>query len=153
VFSDLGSGVAYGSQTVSNADNGHLVTVDLSPTAVADLNNKLSGPFALGGALTTLAGNPNLQILFGFTFNNQGYARRLRVTLLDSDYYKINLAAGATLQLDTGTPAGLSGEFVNEFDPIVYVYDSAGNLVAVNDNGAADGRNASLSYTAPSAGT
>jgi hypothetical protein len=153
IYNDLGSGLAYGSQTVSSADNGRLVTVTLSPAAVADLNTKLGGPFALGGDLTSLAGNSDLQGLFGFTFNDLGYAKRLLLTLVDSDYYKIDLATGATLQLDTATPAGLSGEFVNEFDPIVYVYDSAGNLVAVNDNGGAEGRNASLSYTAPAAGS
>ena len=66
-----------------------------------------------------------------------------------ADYYRISADAFAMLTIATKTPASQSGEFVNNLDPIIRLYDSAGNLVASNDNGAADGVNASLSYRVP----
>jgi hypothetical protein len=71
----------------------------------------------------------------------------------DDDYYSIPLSAGQTIGLRTSTPGDGSGQFVNTLDPALDVYDPNGNLVATNDNGAPDGRNAMLSYTAPTAGT
>ncbi|MBA4015842.1 MAG: hypothetical protein C0483_01505 [Pirellula sp.] len=69
------------------------------------------------------------------------------------DYYSLTLNAGSVLQLLTSTPGDAPGEFSNWLDPLVEVYDSLGALVASNDNGAGDARNASLSYTAIAAGT
>ena len=53
------------------------------------------------------------------------------------------------LEVQTSTPADRAGEFVNLLDPMVRVYNSAGVLVASNDNGAPDGRNAKPSYKVP----
>lgn len=64
-----------------------------------------------------------------------------------SDLYKVNVAGGATITLQTYTPADGSGEFVNLLDPRVRILDSAGNQVAINDNGAGDGKNALLNFT------
>src|SRR5262249_28925503 len=66
IFTDLGTGSDFGSQTVSSADNGQVVTVNLSPAALARLNAAAGGQVALGGALTTLAGSVD-QFLFGFS--------------------------------------------------------------------------------------
>ncbi len=70
-----------------------------------------------------------------------------------SDFYRITATAGGTIRLDTMTPARSAGAFVNVFDPLVRLYTSAGTLVASNDNGAPDGRNASLNYTVPAGGS
>jgi subtilisin family serine protease len=67
----------------------------------------------------------------------------------DGDVYQINADAGATITVETLTPGDGAGEFVNRLDPRVNLYDANGNLVATNDNGAADGRNALLSYLVP----
>lgn len=64
-----------------------------------------------------------------------------------SDLYKVNLASGAMITLQTYTPADGPGEFVNLLDPRVRILDAAGNQVAINDNGAPDGKNALLNYT------
>ncbi len=68
---------------------------------------------------------------------------------VDSDFYRVTASARATLQIETTTPAFQSGEFRNRLDPALELYDAAGNLVARNDNGDVDGRNAKISYKVP----
>ena len=70
----------------------------------------------------------------------------------DSDFYRIDLSAGQPIKISTTTPADASGEFVNTLDPVLELYDAAGNKVATDDNSAPDGRNALLSYTAATGG-
>jgi ELWxxDGT repeat protein len=67
------------------------------------------------------------------------------------DWYRVNVAAGDTLTLTTATPAAGSGEFVNNFNPYVELYDSDGMLLAADDD-TLDGRNARLQYTALASG-
>jgi hypothetical protein len=66
-----------------------------------------------------------------------------------TDFYKIDVKELSTLQVETRTPARQSGEFVNNLDPMVRVYDADGSVVAEDDNGDPDGRNASLSHRVP----
>ena len=72
----------------------------------------------------------------------------------ESDQYTLSLGAGDTVTLSTTTPfddpAGLTG---NSLDPAIRVYDPNGVEVAFDDNSAADGKNASLVFTAGQAGT
>ena len=65
------------------------------------------------------------------------------------DTYRVTLAAGKKLELETTLPATGSGEFVNNLDPMVRVYDPSGNRVASNDNSGPDKRNAKLNYKVP----
>ncbi len=81
IFNDLGSGTEYGSQTVSSADNGRIVTIDLNAAAIAYLNAARGGLAALGGALTTLSGGAD-QFIFGFT-NSPSDTRELILELGD----------------------------------------------------------------------
>ncbi|MDP2433475.1 MAG: CARDB domain-containing protein [Pseudomonadota bacterium] len=69
-----------------------------------------------------------------------------------SDAYGIEVAAGAELDIRTWTPGDGIGEPVNNLDARLELYDPNGNLVAGDDNGAADGRNARLLFTAGMAG-
>ena len=69
--------------------------------------------------------------------------------LPESDFYQVTLGSGKPLEVETFTPAARSGEFVNDLDPLVRLYDAAGNLVASDDNSASDGRNARLQFKAP----
>jgi subtilisin family serine protease len=62
------------------------------------------------------------------------------------DIYQVTLAEGGALNLATLTPLG----GLNGLDPMINVYDSSETLVASDDNSAADGRNAQLTYTVPS---
>lgn len=74
-------------------------------------------------------------------------------TIATPDAYAIEVTAGDLLNIETLTPAGEGGGFVNLLDPQVELYDESGVLVASNDNGASDGRNASLAHTAVTSGT
>jgi hypothetical protein len=65
-----------------------------------------------------------------------------------SDFYQVTLAAGQPLEVETATPAGGAGEFPNSLDPVIRVYNSAGVLVASDDN-SVDGRNARVKYNVP----
>ncbi len=69
------------------------------------------------------------------------------------DHYRFSAGAGDQLTIRTYTPGDATGEPVNDLDPILDLFNEAGDLVATNDNGAADGRNAQLSYTTIAAGT
>jgi len=60
-----------------------------------------------------------------------------------SDWFQVEVGENQRLVIDTSSVAG-SG-----LDAMVRVYDSAGNLVAVDDNSASDGANAHLSYDVP----
>ena len=64
-----------------------------------------------------------------------------------NDIYQVDLAAGATLNLKTFTPGDGAGEFVNTFNPRLRVLNTTGTQLAINDNGAPDGKNAVLTYT------
>lgn len=54
IFADLGSGIEYGSVTVTVASNNSIIAFDLNQAALTALNNR-SGLFAIGGWLTTLS--------------------------------------------------------------------------------------------------
>jgi hypothetical protein len=69
------------------------------------------------------------------------------------DFYSVKLLANKPAFISTTTPAGSTGQFVNNLDPIVLLYDATGRQVAVSDNDASDRRNAKLRYVPPTAGT
>jgi methionine-rich copper-binding protein CopC len=73
-------------------------------------------------------------------------------TFDNNDIYKVLANAGDTLSISTSTPFPGAGQFSNTFDPAVNVYDSTGTLLASDDNSAADGRNAQLSFAVPADG-
>ena len=67
----------------------------------------------------------------------------------ESDFYRIAADGSKTIEIEVSLPAAKAGEFTNNLDPIVRLFDSAGDPVASNDNGGADGRSARLSYKVP----
>jgi len=69
-------------------------------------------------------------------------------TLAAIDEYAVDARAGDPLVISTETPRGGLGEPRNLLDPRVELYDPAGTLVAVDEDGAADGRNVLLTHTA-----
>jgi len=66
IFNDLGSGISYGTRTVSVADNGTLVTISLNSAAMSAITTASGSALAFGGALTSLGGATN-EFVFGFT--------------------------------------------------------------------------------------
>ena len=69
-----------------------------------------------------------------------------------SDDYLVSARAGDTLTITTGTPGDGPDQPVNTLDPVLELLDAAGNLVAQDNDGAADGRNARLTTTVASDG-
>ena len=70
------------------------------------------------------------------------------------DHYELTLAAGQSITLVTDTLLDAAAQFPNnDLDPALAVKDAAGNVLASDDNSAADGKNAQLTFVAPAAGT
>ena len=63
------------------------------------------------------------------------------------DQYLFDAVAGSNLVISTSTPT--EGSTANSLDPLIELYDPSGVLVASDNNGAVDGRNALLNYTIP----
>jgi hypothetical protein len=66
-----------------------------------------------------------------------------------ADFYRVQLVGNKKVRIETSTPADGAGQFVNTLDPMLWLYDANGNLVATSDNDASDGRNAKISYKVP----
>jgi hypothetical protein len=150
IFNDLGTGTGFGSQSVSAADNGKVVSVSLNADGVAALNAARGGLAALGGAVTSISGGAT-QAVFGFTAFGPNVANHVRQLVLNvgapEDWYSINVAdTGHALRLETSTPGDGPGEFANALDPRIELYDPSGNLVATG-TALGDGRNESIQYT------
>jgi hypothetical protein len=68
------------------------------------------------------------------------------------DWYQITIPAGSVLRLTTATPGGGTGEFTNNLDPAIELYDPSNSLLGSDDNSAPDGRNATLMRTVTTPG-
>ena len=68
------------------------------------------------------------------------------------DFYKITANGNKTIEIETSTPAYRSGEFRNDLDPIIRLYDASGDHLVTDDNGASDSHNAMLRYKVPKDG-
>jgi hypothetical protein len=86
-WNDLGTGVVYGNRSMTAADMGSIVEVNLNSSAVAAMNAIMQAPtqthwFAMGGSLTTLDDLPNDEWTFGHTTEFSLYVSELRLTLV-----------------------------------------------------------------------
>ncbi|RIK79329.1 MAG: hypothetical protein DCC68_13495 [Planctomycetota bacterium] len=71
---------------------------------------------------------------------------------VDVDVYAIDVAAGQTLTFETATPDTLVGANGGIWNPRIELHAPGGGVIASDDNGAPDGRNARLVHTFASAG-
>jgi hypothetical protein len=134
IFDDLGSGVSLGAQVVSNADNGHVIPIDLNADAVSYLNAHRGGLVALGGALTTIA-CPADRYLFSYT----GDPTDTRQLVLD-------LASTAGPYVVSSTPAGnvfgvtdsVRVTFNEEIDPATFTPDKVDSFTRTDGSGVTD---------------
>ena len=68
------------------------------------------------------------------------------------DFYKITADGNKTIEIETSTPAGGSGQFVNALDPTAATLQRGGQSVGLQRQRGhrnSDGRNAKLSYKVP----
>ena len=82
IFTDLGTGVSYGDYIASNADNGTTIEIILNSAALQAINAAIGGHFALGGAITTLNGVPDWELLFGNSQIRPQNSTRLEITII-----------------------------------------------------------------------
>jgi large repetitive protein len=95
-WDDLGSGVIYGSRTMTAADagTGRIVEIVLN-SSVIDAMNSTGGLFAFGGSLTTLDGLANDEFTFGFSGAGRLNVTQLRLTLVPEPSTLLLLGIGA----------------------------------------------------------
>jgi hypothetical protein len=96
-WNDLGTGVVYGSRTMTAADKGSVVEITLNSSAIAALN-AATGLIGIGGSLTTLDGAANDKIVFGGTGFSDTFPpdmSQLRLTLVPEPSTLFLLAIGA----------------------------------------------------------
>ena len=74
------------------------------------------------------------------------------VEINDHDVYRLTLNEGDVLHLATSTPGDGPGQFGNQFDPSIHLYNTSHTEVGFDDNSARDGRNAILTFAVPSGG-
>ena len=99
IFADLGSGVPYGSQVVSAASNGQIVTIGLNAAGVSALSSA-SGLFAVGGSLTTIRPGDITQTVF--SGGGAPHQRQLVVTLIPEPGTLALLGTGTLTLLGCG---------------------------------------------------
>ena len=96
-WNDLGSGVVYGSRTMTPADtmpfDDTIVEIDLNDSAIAALNSS-HGLFAIGGSLTTLDTVANMELVFWAT-GLVSDTSQLRLTLVPEPFTLLLLGIGA----------------------------------------------------------
>jgi hypothetical protein len=65
-YTDLGSGVVYGSRSMTAADQESVIEINLNSAAISALD-AATGLIAIGGSITTLDGLANNEFVFGWT--------------------------------------------------------------------------------------
>jgi hypothetical protein len=93
VHADLGSGLVYGSRTMTAADNLRVVEIVLNSAAITAMN-ATHGLFAIGGSLTTLDGLANAENVFAAA-NPVTDIAQLRLTLVPEPSTFVLLGIGA----------------------------------------------------------
>jgi Bacterial pre-peptidase C-terminal domain/Bacterial Ig-like domain len=143
IFNDLGSGTGYGSQTITTASDGTVISTSLSAAGITGLNSGRGGLFAIGGALTSISGS-NTQFLFGSS-GNATDTTQLVVSLSDSHFYSFTLNAGelATVGLKYLTGGG---------DTLI-LEDATGKTLATASAGNASFDQIISNFAAPATGT
>lgn len=71
----------------------------------------------------------------------------------ESDFFSFEVIAGDFLTITTSTPLDGPNQPLNLLDPALELYDPAGNIVASDENGASDGRNAVINFSSNDSGT
>ena len=96
----------------------------------------LSAGAQVSGIAVMVFGSSSTAAETVYTDNSNG------IGLSDWDWFSFTLSAGQTvLNLETATPADGAGEFVNDLNPQIEVYDASGTTLIAAGTVLADGRN------------
>jgi sugar lactone lactonase YvrE len=149
-----GSGGLQAPNGLAFGGDGSLYVVGFSSNNVLHYNGTtgalLDAPVQAGGGLTQLVGL--LRTPDGRLFvSSLGTDSVLQVET-KPDFYKVTLSAGQTVTFSTSTPADGPGEFVNNLDAHLELYNGSQVLV-VSGVVLADGRNEQITYLVPATGT
>lgn len=79
-FADLGSGTQFASASVSTTATSGTVSIAMNAAGLSALNAAIGGDFAVGGALTSLAGVGVEEFLFGSSLNSPATIFDLNIT-------------------------------------------------------------------------
>ena len=82
-------------------------------------------------------------------YNQSAPGSVLRFGVPKSDFFGVTLAEGEVLELSTHTPYAGGALPLNGLDPMIRLLDQSGTVVLADDNSAADGKNAQLTYAVP----
>lgn len=108
VFNDLGTGTVLGTATVSAADNGQYVNINLNAAGLAAVNAALGGQLAIGGALNFGVPQNSDRFVFSWTNFNEPADGNTRADLITRqiDPTVVPAPAGLLLGLLGVVPAG-----------------------------------------------
>jgi hypothetical protein len=105
-FNDLGTGTLLGTATVSAADNGQVVNINLNAAGLAVLNAAIGGQVAIGGALNLTTLQPFDRYVFGFSGSGDPADGSTRIDLTTGQVTPNAVPAPAGLVLGLlGVPA------------------------------------------------
>jgi hypothetical protein len=122
---------------------------------------------ATGNYFLRVNGSPNLpyylSVVVGAEFDTEsndtfGTAQLLTVGKAlggisgNDDWYRFSATPGQLLTLTTSTRGDAAGEFINNLDPLIELYDPNNVLLGSDDDSAGDGHNAMLTKAATIAG-
>jgi hypothetical protein len=154
-FATLASSVSLDLVADNGSDLGFMKAYNSAGVLLQDLEPG-APPFPTPGFLTMTITRPTADIAYIVAGGQTGqviYLDHLAVSgPSGGDYYGVSVNAGDPLVISTATPADGPNQFANSLDPKIELYDPTGTLVASDDNGGADGRNALLHYTATASG-
>jgi hypothetical protein len=105
-FNDLGTGTLLGTATVSAADNGQVVNINLNAAGLAVLNAAIGGQVAIGGALNLTPPQPFNRYVFAFSGSGDPADGSTRIDLTTGQVTPNAVPAPAGLVLGLlGVPA------------------------------------------------
>jgi hypothetical protein len=147
IYDDLGTGTLLGSDEEA-AFNSPAV-VNLNADGLAAIVAAQGGSIAIGGAIDSPVGPYDFR--FGYS-GGSGMIKQLELDFATLDFYVVNVGAGETLTARTIAPASGPGQFENNLDSAILLYDAMGNLVEPHVS-TKDGVNDFVSYTSAAGGT
>ena len=116
IYSDLGSGVSYGSFTVAlRGVPSDIVSFDLNAGALADITDSVGEFFSIGGVLTSIGQNTVHEGLFGFSYGLG--VQELVITTEPANDPPVAVDDAYAVDEDNELTVAAAGVLANDWDP------------------------------------